>query len=124
MLADDVELGMVGAVRDADGGGSVTGAGIGITGGGGGGAVIATAWEAPLAIILFMSIGSDFIMGGCDMTTGWGGGSAGVLIIGLIWVDPTFIVGAFAGDCCIVLNMAADFNIFAITEKIEIEIIL
>lgn len=70
VLAVDVELGMVGAVRDADGGGSVTGAGIGITGGGGGGAVIATAWEAPLAIILFMSIGSDFIMGGCDMTTG------------------------------------------------------
>lgn len=105
----------MGAAVDADGGGSVTGDGIGMMGGGGG-AIATTIGEASLIIFLLVSIGSDFIRGGCDIT-GCGGGSAGVLIIGLICVDPTFIVGAFAGDCCIVLYMAAAFNIFAITDN-------
>lgn len=120
MLAVDVELGMVGAARVT--GDGVIGDGTDITGGGGGGsAVVAvTAAEASLAILLIVSTSSDFIsMGGCDMTIGCGGGGAGVLIIGLICVDPTFIVGAFAGDCCIVLITAAVFNIFAVTQKIN-----
>lgn len=57
------------------------------------------------------------------MTRGCGGGGAGVCIIGLICVDPTFIVGAFAGDCCIVLITADVFNIFAVTESKSIECI-
>lgn len=80
--------------------------------GGGGGSVFA----AGAAFF-----GSDFIMGGCDMITGCGGGGADEFIIGLICVDPTFIVGAFAGDCCIVLITAAVLNIFAVTELKSIE---
>lgn len=68
--------------------------------------------EASLAVLLFMSTKSDFTTGGCDMTTGCGAGGVDVFIIGLICVDPTFIVGAV--DCCIALLTAAAFNIFAI----------
>lgn len=121
MLAEDVELGTVGAVGGADDGGA-TDDGIGMIGGGGGGSAFdATAGDVSRAILLLVSIGSDFIICGCDMTTGCGGGGAGVFIIGLICVDPTFIVGAFAGDCCIVLITAAVFNIFAVTESKPIE---
>lgn len=89
-----------------------------MTGGGGGG----SAFDATAgAIFLLVSIGSGFITCGCDMTTGCGGGAAGVFIIGLICVDPTFIVGALAGDCCIVLITAAVFNILAVTESKPIE---
>lgn len=61
-----------------------------------------------LMVLLFVSTSSGFSMGGCDMTTGCG---AGALIIGLICVDPTFIVGA---DCCIVFPKVAVFIIFAV----------
>lgn len=60
-------------------------------------------------------IGSDvssFGIGGCDMTIGCGGAAFDVLIIGFICVDPTFIVGV-VDCCCIVLFIAAVFNIFA-----------
>lgn len=124
VLAVDVELGIVGAVESAADGGGGSGAaddGTGITGVGGGAAVVEIAEDVSLAILLFVSTGSNFIMGGCDITTGCGGGGAEVFIIGLICVDPTFIVGAFAGDCCIVLITAAVFNIFAKTKLKSIE---
>lgn len=119
VLAEDVELGTV----SADGGADVGGArddGIGMMGGGGSGAFAPIARDLFLPILLFVSISSGLIMGACDMTTGCGGGGAGVFIIGLICVDPTFIVGAFAGDCCIVLITADVFNIFAVTNRIGI----
>lgn len=90
---------------------------IGMMGGGGSDAVAPIAWDESLAILFFVSIGSGFITGACDMTTGCGGGGADEFIIGLICVDPTFIVGAFAGDCCIVLITAEVFNIFAVIES-------
>lgn len=80
---------------------------------GGGGSIGA---EASLAVLLLISIGSGFTMGGCDMTTGCGADGADVFMIGLICVDPTFIVGV---DCCIVLLTAAVFNIFAVTQQIK-----
>lgn len=113
VLAEDAELGIVGVAEGADSGGGAPADGTGMMDGGGGCAGAANAKEASLAIILLASIDSDFITGGCDMTIGCGGGGAGVFIIGLICVDPTFIVGAFADDCCIVLIIAAVFNILA-----------
>lgn len=71
--------------------------------------------EASLAVLLFTSIRSAFITGGCDMITGCGAGGADVLMIGFICVDPTFIVGV--DDCCIVLLNAVAFNIFAARNK-------
>lgn len=62
-----------------------------------------------LAMLLFVSIISDFRMGGCGITIGCGAVAFDVLIIGFICVDPTFIVGV--ADCCIVL--ADVFIIFA-----------
>lgn len=64
--------------------------------------------EASLAVLLSME--SD-LMGGCDMTTGCGAVAFDVLIIGLICVEPTFIVGVV---CCIALPSVAVFNIFAV----------
>lgn len=117
VIAEDVELGKVAIVWGADSGGA-TDDGIGMMGGGGG----AVAAIASLAIVLFLSMGSNFITGDCwDMTIGCGGGGADVFIIGLICVDPTFIVGAFAGDCWSVLITADVFNIFAVTELNTIE---
>lgn len=66
--------------------------------------------DISLTTFLLVSIESGFNIGGCDMTTGCGTGAFDAFIIGLICVDPTFIVGA---DCCIVFPIVAVFNTFA-----------
>lgn len=69
--------------------------------------------EESLTVLLFMSIDSG-LMGGCDMTIGCGALTFDEFMIGLIWVDPTFIVDVV--DCCIVLPKVAVFSILAMTE--------
>lgn len=107
---------VVGTGAGVGGGGSVAAdEGTDITGGGGGGAITATDGEA-LAILLLVSIDSGLMKGCCDMIGCGGCSEAGVLIIGLICVDPTFIVGA-VGVCCIVLITVAVLYIFAVTKQ-------
>lgn len=66
--------------------------------------------EVSLTMLLFISIESG-LMVCCDMTIGCGAVAFEALIIGLICVDPTFIVGV--AECCIALPTLVVFRIFA-----------